>query len=65
MAKLSDTIATAADFELLLATAKTKANGSREEDFLAQLEDRYGTWGMNTFISDAQDRWLTDIARRN
>lgn len=65
MAKVKDLYPDTANFEILLGTAIHKANGSREEDFLAGLEDRYKTYGPDTFLSDAQDRWLTDIARRN
>jgi hypothetical protein len=64
MSTVATIFGSASDFELAVATAKQNANGSREEDFIAGLEDRYKTYGLNTFISEAQDRWLTDIIRR-
>ena len=37
---------------------------TEEEDFVAELKEKFEKYGENMFLSDAQSRWLCDIAIR-
>lgn len=56
----------AADYSLLIATAKQKAARTpKEEDFLEGLEGKFETYGPEAYLSEEQSRWLVDIASRS
>ena len=52
------------DFKLLLTKAEALTTSSREEEFVAELKEKFEKYGENMFLSDAQSRWLCDIAIR-
>ena len=63
--KVSDHYKNPDDFKLMLETAKRKVSGSKEEDFVNGLEEKFSTWGPSMFLSEAQSSWLCDIACRS
>jgi len=64
MSKVGEQFASVEDFRILLDQAKRYANTSAEEDFVDGLEAKFETYGSNMFLSDAQSKWLSDIASR-
>ena len=51
-------------FGELLAFALPSCKGSREEDFVQGLMDKFTTYGPRMFLSEKQFEWLTSIGRR-
>ena len=50
------------EFEELLDSAAMNAANDWEEQFVADMKDRYGQYGRRMFISDAQQEALERIA---
>lgn len=50
------------DFDLMLASAFKNARGSSANDFLDGVEARRKKYGETCALSDAQCKWLCDIA---
>jgi len=53
------------DFVELLEDAVARTVGDAEEQFVEDMVDRYGEWGIEMFISDKQIDWLHRIADRS
>ena len=51
-------------FEQLLKDAEAGAETEREEDFVADMQQRFEEYGMRMYLSDAQEEWLKDLAAR-
>lgn len=51
-------------FEQLLKDAEAGAETEREEQFVADMQQRFEENGMAMFLSDAQEEWLKDLAGR-
>lgn len=52
------------DFETLLNQASKYATGSKERDFVDGLIEKFDRFKGNMYLSEAQSRWLCDIAMR-
>ena len=50
------------EFEELLESARMNAANDWEEQFVADMKDRYGQYGRRMFISDSQQETLERIA---
>lgn len=50
------------DFEELLETARMNAANDWEEQFVADMKDRYDQYGRRMFLSDNQQETLERIA---
>ena len=50
-------------FDRLLSDAEAAASTNKEMDFVQDVSDRYGEYGGNTVVSDAQIEWLERIAK--
>lgn len=61
MSRVQDTY-TEADFEELLETARMNAANDWEEQFVADMKDRYDQYGRRMFLSDSQQETLERIA---
>jgi len=62
--KVKDHYLIPSDFKLMLETARSRVSGTKEEDFVAGLKEKFDIYGTNMFFSDAQSSWLCDIASR-
>lgn len=49
------------DFEDVLDVAESKARGAWEEQFVADLRDKFDEYGERMFLSDRQDEILQRI----
>lgn len=61
MSRVQDTY-TEADFEELLETARMNAANDWEEQFVADMKDRYDQYGRRMYLSDSQQETLERIA---
>lgn len=51
------------DFDLMLERAEERAWNSRQQQFVADLWERYEEHGLDMFISQSQWDWLMSIIR--
>jgi hypothetical protein len=49
------------DFEQLLYDAESQAKSEREQEFVAEIVDKYDKYGSDMFLSTAQREWLERI----
>ena len=52
------------EFSRLLDLAETNADGSWEEDFIQDMEDRFGKFGSRMLLSAKQQEILERISER-
>jgi hypothetical protein len=50
-------------FPTLLYDAELLASSKKEQDFVADMKDKYSQYGENTFVSDKQYNYLISIAQ--
>ncbi len=62
MAQVQDLYPTLTEFETLLEDARMNAATDWDEQFVADLADKYERFGERTYLSDAQQIQLTRIA---
>lgn len=63
MSRVSDSY-TDQEFEDLLDVADDQASGRKEQDFVSDMRDKFVEWGVEMFLSEAQQEWLERIANR-
>ena len=52
------------EFESVLDDAERNARTESEMEFVAKMRERHDIYGQQTYVSEAQWRWLQDIADR-
>lgn len=50
-------------FEALLLEAEDMAETSKEQDFVAEMQDKFSEYGMKMFLSERQLSWLRAIVK--
>lgn len=62
--KLGETCWDEEDFLEIISDARQRTFGDREETFLDDLENKFGRYDLDMWLSEKQEAWLLSIASR-
>jgi hypothetical protein len=61
MSRVKDQFDDTTDFEQLLSDAESQAKSEREQEFVAEMNDKWEKYGADMFLSEKQRDWLESI----
>ncbi len=62
--RIADRFTSEKEFVDLLKSAESNAESELEENFVADIQEKFEKWGTSMFISDKQIDWLEKLGER-
>lgn len=61
MSRVSDQFDDPADFQQLLSDAESQAKTEREQEFVADMNEKWEKYGPGMYLTEKQRNWLEEI----
>lgn len=61
MSRVSDQFDDPADFQQLLSDAESQSKTEREQEFVADMNEKWEKYGPGMYLTEKQRKWLEEI----